>query len=886
MHISKVELENFKSHANSTFEFARGTTSITGENGAGKTSIIEAIAWTIFDTLDYKKEDIVRRGAKKGSVRVTFESSLDERDYTVYRDTATGYYVYDPRLKTRIADKKEEVTRFLWQHLGIEPGTDLESLFRHAIGVPQGTFTAIFLVAAAERKKTFDSLLKVEEYRRGSDELLRTVRFIENQIAEVNMKIARAEGEIVRIDAVERERSETEAQVREWAERLDDLNASAAELQAAISRLDEMETRIGRLTAEAERLSRELEKRELDLKYREAELLRSRDAASLVAGVKADAELHQNALGRLRELERERREREKLRDEVMRTETALNSVMAERRHLQADVEKLANARAEIAALAEPVAEQVRLESEFAAKGRELARAEGAAEQLKSLEARLADLRSLYRSATDELNAARERSLGAQKLESLQTRDAELVRELAAVTAALERDERFQNEIRNGLCPILSERCLNLKDGQTLQSFITSQFGELRTRIDILKAEHVQVGGALSAAREAERSAAQVSVLETRVKEIGDEGTRLKSQVAEFGVEAARLPAVREDLGRIESRLKALDNPKARASILNEDLGRESELREKLSACEKNIERLESDKRLTAEKLESYKDVDALLDEAESLSERTAAAYRTFVSNEAAAALMTQNEAAFEAATADRLAAQNAAAAAEESVKSAAVEYDRDLHTAQRDAFRDVQKRQAETSVLLDSGRRRLAQLEAEAERLYEVRRSMQAEFRERDRLQKIAETTDFIRSTLRDAAPLVARNYVHHVSLEANQMFREIRGDAECTLRWTEDYGITLEEGGHDRPFQSLSGGEQMAAAMAVRLALLKQLSDIHIAFFDEPTTNMDAERRENLAMQIGQIGHFEQLFVISHDDTFEGYMDHEVHVGDLAEIG
>jgi exonuclease SbcC len=89
-----------------------------------------------------------------------------------------------------------------------------------------------------------------------------------------------------------------------------------------------------------------------------------------------------------------------------------------------------------------------------------------------------------------------------------------------------------------------------------------------------------------------------------------------------------------------------------------------------------------------------------------------------------------------------------------------------------------------------------------------------------------------------------------------------------------------LEEGGYDRPFINLSGGEQMAAALSVRLALLKQLSDIRIAFFDEPTTNMDAERRENLAAEIGQIKHFDQLFVISHDDTFEGYVDNHIRVG------
>ena len=93
MHISRIEIENIKSHVSTTIEFARGTTAITGENGAGKTTIIEAIAWVLFDLLEYKKEDFVRRGAKKGSVTVTFESGLDEREYVVYRDSGSGYHL-------------------------------------------------------------------------------------------------------------------------------------------------------------------------------------------------------------------------------------------------------------------------------------------------------------------------------------------------------------------------------------------------------------------------------------------------------------------------------------------------------------------------------------------------------------------------------------------------------------------------------------------------------------------------------------------------------------------------------------------------------------------------------------------------------------------------
>ena len=74
MLIKRVELENIKSHAESTYEFERGSTAITGPNGAGKTTIIEAIAWALFDLLAYKKDEFLRRGTKKGSVRVTFSS--------------------------------------------------------------------------------------------------------------------------------------------------------------------------------------------------------------------------------------------------------------------------------------------------------------------------------------------------------------------------------------------------------------------------------------------------------------------------------------------------------------------------------------------------------------------------------------------------------------------------------------------------------------------------------------------------------------------------------------------------------------------------------------------------------------------------------------------
>src|SRR5919205_430410 len=225
MHVTRVELENIKSYGEGAqrglFSFERGTTAIVGPNGAGKSTILEAVAWALFDVLDYSKDDFLRRGAKKGSVRVTFQSDLDERLYTVYRDTGSGYYVYDPGLRVKLQQGKADVRKWLDQHLGVEPGTDLRALFRSAIGVPQGLFTTDFLRSGAERKAAFDRLLKVEEYRESADRLRDTVNLINERTAEARGRISGAEAQLARYDATVEEHEAARARAEELTDALD-----------------------------------------------------------------------------------------------------------------------------------------------------------------------------------------------------------------------------------------------------------------------------------------------------------------------------------------------------------------------------------------------------------------------------------------------------------------------------------------------------------------------------------------------------------------------------------------------------------------------------------------------------------------------------------------
>ncbi|HEV7700065.1 MAG TPA: SMC family ATPase [Pyrinomonadaceae bacterium] len=732
MHISKIELENIKSHASATFEFPRGTTAITGENGAGKTSIIEAAAWVLFDLLEYKKDDFLRRGATKGSVAVTFISGLDEREYTVYRDTGTSYHVNDPRLGARIADKKDEVFRFLWQHLGLEPGTDLRSLFRQAIGVPQGTFTAIFLEGATDRKIAFDRLLKVEEYRQAAEKLRETARYLDNSVADVRERIARSEGELSRSEIVTKE--------------LDTYRKQTAELTATLTTLS------------------------ADLESRRA----------LLAGL----------------------------DEAEKTANALTAAAAERKRLDEALSRVEAAKTEIADLRPKIAEQEKLESCRDALHAKLAEQRAVAGQLTRLDEQLARLRVSYKANAQELKEAREKAVRAADVSNLEQRDAQLIREIASLRASLERDQRFQKEIKNGLCPILSQACLNLKPGETLESFVTSQFAELNSQIAISESRHSTITTDLMAARDAIRFASIVDSLLRREEELKAEGTRLSDERLELEKNNAGLAELEREFATLDARLREHSDPRSRVKYLDNEVAREPELRGLSAAVTAELDKLEQQR----------------------------------------IALVSEP-------------------------------YDRTRHLSLRVEVSNAERKHAEAATRLDLSRQREQQLAVEIEGFTVLRGSLAGEFQEKEKLETVAETTKFIRDTLKEAAPRVARNYVYHVSLEASQLFREITGGAERTLKWGEDYAISIEEDGYERPFQSLSGGEQMAAALAVRLAILKQLSDIRIAFFDEPTTNMDAERRENFALEISRIKHFDQLFVISHDETFDNYVDNVLHI-------
>ncbi|MGH9821163.1 MAG: hypothetical protein ACRD43_13440, partial [Pyrinomonadaceae bacterium] len=802
-------------------------------------------------------------------------------------DTETAYYVFDSifgatfaNRPDRLADKKEEVARFVRQHLGVEPGTDLRALFRQAIGVPQGTYTAIFLEGAAERKASFDKLLKVEEYRQAAEKLRDTARFIDNKIVDTKLQIARFETEIGRVDASEKEFAEVSGQVASLGLEIESIGKDLIEKRERVSTLDAKEKTIADLSLAADRLRSEKAQAEIVCGQKDVEVKAARQSAEKLEIVRNDADRHVQTLGRLAELERERHERDNLRTELAKVEAAIVNVTADQKGVQQALENASKAHREIEALRPKAAEQKVLEKEVEALRGRYAHSRSLEERLGSVNQDLERLREAYRQQQAKGKALTPAAASSITLADLEKQDAETIRCIAALKAGLERDQRFQTEIKNGLCPILSEKCLNLKEGQTLEAFITSQFSQVRTRIDRLEKEKTRIDASLKQEREAEKNVALLESINSRIAELTEEGKKLRSE--KDGLEKRLEGAVDTEkrLAEAEAKLRTLDSPDAQIKFHQSEAARENDLRHEMTTVEKNLERLASDKRLLGERLDEFREIDQQWALSTRERDSTVEAHRTFLLHESNAKLAAERETAFRSAQ-EKLSDVSAQfSRAEREALAAASQYNAEIHHSTRASLLDAERKHAGTEAALTAANTRAEQLASDLKRFAEIRETMKGELHEKERLEKVGEMTAFIRETLKESAPRVARNYVFLVSAEANQMYGEITGHVEQTLKWNEDYGISLDQDGFERPFVSLSGGEQMAAALSVRLAILKQLSDIRIAFFDEPTTNMDAERRENLAQQLSQIKNFDQLFVISHDDTFEGYVDSVISIG------
>lgn len=193
--------------------------------------------------------------------------------------------------------------------------------------------------------------------------------------------------------------------------------------------------------------------------------------------------------------------------------------------------------------------------------------------------------------------------------------------------------------------------------------------------------------------------------------------------------------------------------------------------------------------------------------------------------------------------------------------------------------------------ITDLGKDRLRLVE-EIKRLDLIKGEMKTRSAEKKILEDKAELVTFLRNKIfNNVSAQLSERFREEISLRADRIYRNI-AETDEELYWGDKYQIVLRDM-HDgelreRTDDQLSGGQTMSAVVALRLALLQTIG-ARVAFFDEPTSNLDAARRENLAYAFRAIDvgreevtehWYDQLFLISHDVAFTEITDQIIPLG------
>jgi DNA repair protein SbcC/Rad50 len=86
-----------------------------------------------------------------------------------------------------------------------------------------------------------------------------------------------------------------------------------------------------------------------------------------------------------------------------------------------------------------------------------------------------------------------------------------------------------------------------------------------------------------------------------------------------------------------------------------------------------------------------------------------------------------------------------------------------------------------------------------------------------------------------------------------------------------------------------LSGGEQTKLALAMTLAMIREFCGLRFCIFDEPTYGVDTESRDKLGdalLESQKAAELEQLILVSHDDAFDGKIEHSIFLRKTAAHG
>ncbi len=166
--ITSIEMGDFLSHSNTELRFENGVTVFVGDNGAGKSSVIDAITFALFGQHTRKSnKGLIKRGANQGFSKVKF--SINSKQFEAVRKidskgTLSAKFaeiVNDNRIEIAAGERKqfgESMTHEVERVIGL----DFEKLKIASI-VQQGELNTIINAKPKEFKELLNAIIGIDK---------------------------------------------------------------------------------------------------------------------------------------------------------------------------------------------------------------------------------------------------------------------------------------------------------------------------------------------------------------------------------------------------------------------------------------------------------------------------------------------------------------------------------------------------------------------------------------------------------------------------------------------------------------------------------------------------------------------------------------------------
>lgn len=831
----RLSLTNFMCYRQAAVDFTGiHVVCLSGENGAGKSALLDAMTWALWGKARARRDDeLVRLGEEEMEVDFSFQLGSDLfRVIRKRRAGRRGQSVLDLQVQDNgrwrsIAESNIRATQAKIERLlRMDYDTFVNSSF-----LRQGRADEFTVKTPAERKRVLGNILGLDIWAVYEDRAKERLRATQQELDLLEIRLGEIEAELARRPEYEAEVKTAESRVAELGEALRRAQDAWQEVQAARSeqrhlqaQLQESRARLEQSRGELSALRREKEEIEARIKGHEEVLAR---ASEIEAGYAA----YQQALAEERSLG------EKL--------SAVAELSEQRRQLESQI---AEARLALEVERERLAQQVQeLESRRVPDEVVL--------QHRALEAQIEELTQL-RNDREEIRA-RLASLTEERA-ALQAQNEALKPQMQALKERIDLLEAVEAN-----CPLCGQPLAD-EDRQRLIEQLREEgkqkgdtYRANRARLEEISIERARLETAIAQAeerlRELPRLEREAAALAERIR------IALEAEQA--------IQAVRTELERIEAELSgesyAIEARRALATVLAEaaEVGYDAQAHDAARrALSESAHFAEEKTRLDAARIGIERDRAALT--------RVEEAVRRWEAEEqASAARCVELEEALQRLE-DRL------------VEAPLIE----------EQLRKAQAAEAEARRALGAAQQRLAACMA-------LEQQKAARLKRRDELAHRKGLYEELRTAfgVQGIPAMIIEAAIPEIEAEANRLLSRMtngrmhvrletqRETLAGELRETLDIRIMDELG--ERPYENYSGGEKFRVNFALRIALSRLLArragaQLQTLIIDEGFGTQDAQGRERLVETIHAIqDEFACLLVITHIEELQDTFPTRIHV-------